>query len=132
MVSLMVRVFTSWKGGQWIKSPVLTNCFLNRIKTSEYSEIYRELLTSERFPLYNYRSSTLRGMSRNICRLLRQCKPFCLRSLNIRGLAVLKERKPWASWENLRLHQLEPLILVMVRRVVPNLGLQAFPLLPSH
>jgi hypothetical protein len=42
-------------------------------KTSEYSEIYREQLTSEHFLPYNYRSSTLPGISRNIGRFLRQC-----------------------------------------------------------
>ncbi len=47
--------------------------FFFRKKTSEYSEIYREQLTSEHFLPYNYRSSTLSGISRNISRLLRQC-----------------------------------------------------------
>jgi hypothetical protein len=40
------------------------------IKTSEYSEIYHEQLTLEHFLPYNYRSSTLLGISRNIGRLL--------------------------------------------------------------
>jgi hypothetical protein len=48
--------------------------FSNRNKTSEYSEIYREQLTSEHILPYNYRSSTLPGISRNISRLLRQCR----------------------------------------------------------
>jgi hypothetical protein len=47
--------------------------FLYRNITSEFSEIYREQLTSESFLLYNYRSSTLPGISRNIGRLLGQC-----------------------------------------------------------
>ncbi len=47
--------------------------FLRSKKTAEYSEIYSEELTSEHLPLYNYRSSTLRGISRNIGRLLWQC-----------------------------------------------------------
>ncbi len=47
--------------------------FLCRNKTLEYSEIYPEQLTLEHFLLYNYRSSTLGGISRNIGRLLQQC-----------------------------------------------------------
>ncbi len=49
--------------------------FLNRNKTSEYSQIYCEQLPSEHFLPYNYRSSTstLPGISRNIGQLLQQC-----------------------------------------------------------
>ncbi len=73
MDSLEVRKFAFNTGGEWVKSPLKLHYFLNCKKTSEYSEIYCELLTSEHLPLYNYRSSTLRGLSRNIGRLLRQC-----------------------------------------------------------
>ncbi len=72
MVSLLVRIIASRTGGQNINSPLMTY-FINFNKTSEYSEIYHELLTSEHFPLYNYRSSTLPCISWNIGRLLRQC-----------------------------------------------------------
>ncbi len=61
-------------GGPWIKSQE-EPFFQCRDKTSEYSEIYREQLTSEHFLPYNYRSSTLPRISRNIGRLLRQCSP---------------------------------------------------------
>ncbi len=67
----MGRVFASYTGGLWIKFRV-GPYFLYRNKTSEYSE-YCEELTSEHFLLYNYRSSTLPGISQNIGRLLRQC-----------------------------------------------------------
>ncbi len=73
LVSLLVRIFDSRMGGQWINSPIMTY-FIKFNKTSEYSVIYRELLTSEHFPLYNYRSSTLPCISLNIGRLLRQCR----------------------------------------------------------
>jgi hypothetical protein len=73
MVGLVDRVFTSYTGGQWIKSLWMRPYFLYCNKTSEYSEIYRQQLTSEHFLLYNYRSSTLWGISWNISRLLRQC-----------------------------------------------------------
>ncbi len=71
MISLLYRVFAPRTGGQWIKSRCIL--FFRSNKTSEYSEKYCEQLTSEHFPLYNYRSSTLRGISRNIGRLLWQC-----------------------------------------------------------
>jgi hypothetical protein len=76
MVSVLVRVFTSDTGGQRIKSLWKASYFSYRNKTSEYSEIYRKQLTSGHFPLYNYRSSTLRGISWNIDRLLRHCIPY--------------------------------------------------------
>ncbi len=72
MVGLVVREFISGTRVLWIKSWVRPY-FLYRNKTLEYSEIYREQLTSEHFLLYNYRSSTLPGISRNIGRLLGQC-----------------------------------------------------------
>ncbi len=71
MVSLFDRVFAFRTEGQWIKYP--WTLFFRSNKTSECSEIYCEQLTSEHFPLYNYRSSTLRGISWNIGRLFRQC-----------------------------------------------------------
>jgi hypothetical protein len=66
------RLLASDMGGPWIKSQAQP-FFQYRDKTSEYSEIYREQLTSEHFLPYNYRSSTLPRISRNIGRLLRQC-----------------------------------------------------------
>jgi hypothetical protein len=54
LVSLLVRVFAPLTGGQCINSPRSAYYFINCNETSEYSEIYRELLTSEHFPLYNY------------------------------------------------------------------------------
>ncbi len=60
----MGRVFASYTGGLWIKFWV-GPYFLCRNKTSEYSEC-REQLTLEHFLLYNYRSSTLPGISRNM------------------------------------------------------------------
>jgi hypothetical protein len=66
------RALASCLGGPWIKS-LEEPFFQYRDKTSEYSEIYREQLTSEHFLPYNYRSSTLLRISRNIGRLLRQC-----------------------------------------------------------
>jgi hypothetical protein len=54
--------------------------FLHRNNTSEYSEIYCEQLTSKHFLPYNYRSSTLPGISRNIGRLLRQCGASCMQA----------------------------------------------------
>jgi hypothetical protein len=72
LVGLLDRVLASYTGGPWIKSwedPF----FQYRDKTSEYSEIYREQSTSEHFLPYNYRSSTLPRISRNIGWLLRQC-----------------------------------------------------------
>ncbi len=53
-------------------SKILYN-LVGLVDTSEYSKIYREQLTSEHFLPYNYRSSTLPRISRNIGRLLRQC-----------------------------------------------------------
>jgi hypothetical protein len=72
LVGLVDRVLSSDTGGPWIKSrmyPFFQYCD----KTSEYSEIYHKQLTSEHFLPYNYRSSTLPHISRNIGRLLRQC-----------------------------------------------------------
>ncbi len=72
--------------------------FFRSYKTSEYSEIHCEQLTSEHFPLYNYRSSTLRGISRNIGQLLRQCRYFvhCFsRSMTY----ILKESKGKTFWD---------------------------------
>jgi hypothetical protein len=80
LVSLLVRMVASHMGGQWINPPRVTYYFISRHKTSEYSEIYCELLTSEHFPLYNYRSSTLPRISRNISKLLRQCIAADLKS----------------------------------------------------
>jgi hypothetical protein len=71
LVGPVGRVFTSELRHPWIKSQVLPY-FLYRNITSEYSEINCEQLTSEPFLPYNYRSSTLPGISRNIGRLLRQ------------------------------------------------------------
>ncbi len=68
----MDRVLASDTGGPWINSRK-QSFFQYRDKTSEYSEIYREQLTSEHFLPYNYRSSTLPRIFRNIGRLLRQC-----------------------------------------------------------
>jgi hypothetical protein len=61
---LVYWVFASHMGGQWIVSLWITPYFLCRNKTSEYSKIYSEQLTSEHFLLYNYRSSTLREVYR--------------------------------------------------------------------
>ncbi len=72
LVGQVGRVFASYTGGPWIKSWVRP-CFLYRNKTSEYSEIYIEQLTSEPFLPYNHRSSTLPVISQNIGQLLRQC-----------------------------------------------------------
>ncbi len=71
LVGLVDGVFASYTGGLWINSHMRLFSYCK--KTSEYSEIYREQLTSEHFPPCNYRSSTLPGISRNIGRLLRQC-----------------------------------------------------------
>jgi hypothetical protein len=72
MVSVVDKALASYMGGPWINSRE-GPFFQYRDKTSEYSEIYREQLTSEHFLPYNYRSSTLLRISRNIGRLLRQC-----------------------------------------------------------
>ncbi len=72
LVGLVDRILVSNTGGQWIESRE-QSFFQYRDKTSEYSEIYHEQLTSEHFLPYNYRSSTLPRISRNIGRLLRQC-----------------------------------------------------------
>ncbi len=72
LVGLVGRVFASWSGDPWIISWAWPYILYRNI-TSEYSEIYREQLTSEPFLQYNYRSSTLPGISRNIGRPLRQC-----------------------------------------------------------
>ncbi len=72
LVSLVDRVLASYMGGPWIISWEELFCQY-RDKTSEYSEIYREQLTLEHFLPYNYRSSTLPRISRNIGQLLRQC-----------------------------------------------------------
>ncbi len=72
LVGLVDRVLMHDMGGPWIKS-LEKPFFQYRDKTSEYSEIYSEQLTSEHFLPYNYRSSTLPRISRNIGRLLRQC-----------------------------------------------------------
>ena len=100
LVGLVDRVFASYMGGPWIKSweePF----FQYRDKTSEYSEIYREQLTSEHFLPYNYRSSTLLRISRNIGRLLRQCGPThetqWVYSLMVGGC---QEAKYVESWPN--------------------------------
>ncbi len=47
--------------------------------TSDYSEIHLEHLSSELFLLYNYRASTLRGISRKIGWLLWQCRKIPVR-----------------------------------------------------
>jgi hypothetical protein len=73
LVGLVDKVRASYTGGPWSNSRE-EPFFSFAKKTSEYSEIYREQLTSEYFHLYNYRSSTLPGISRNIGRLLRQCR----------------------------------------------------------
>jgi hypothetical protein len=80
LVGLADRVLASDSGGPWIQSREQP-FFQYRDKTSEYSEIYHEQLTSEHFLPYNYRSSTLPRISRNIGRLLRQCGPkfLCLK-----------------------------------------------------
>ncbi len=70
-LGLADRVFAFYTEGTRIISR--GEPFFFAIKTSEYSEIYREQLTSEHFLPYNYRSSTLPGISRNIGWLLRQC-----------------------------------------------------------
>jgi hypothetical protein len=72
LVGLVDRVLASYTGDPWIK-PRRGAFFRYYNKTSEYSEMYREQLTSEHFLPYKYRSSTLPGISRNIGRLLRQC-----------------------------------------------------------
>ncbi len=72
LVGPVGMVFANDTGGAWINS-WKWSYFLYRNKTSEYSEIYHEQLTSEPFLPYNYRSSTLPRISRNIGRLLRQC-----------------------------------------------------------
>jgi hypothetical protein len=74
-VGLVDRVLASYTGGPWINSRE-EPFFQYRDKTSEYSEIYREQLTSEHFLPYNYRSSTLPRISRNIVRLLGQCTVY--------------------------------------------------------
>jgi hypothetical protein len=72
LVSLVDKALASYMGGPWINSR--EEPFIQyRDKTSECSEIYREQLTSEHFLPYNYRSSKLLRISRNIGRLLRQC-----------------------------------------------------------
>jgi hypothetical protein len=48
LVDLVGRVFASYIGGPWIKFRVRPY-FLYRYKTSEYSKMYREQLTSEPF-----------------------------------------------------------------------------------
>ncbi len=77
LVGLVDRVLASDLGDPWINSGEKL-FFQYRDKTSEYSEIYREQLTSEHFLPYNYRSSTLPRISRNIGRLLRQCTAVSL------------------------------------------------------
>jgi hypothetical protein len=64
--------FAHYTGDPWNKSREWSY-FQYRYKTSEYSEIYPEQLTLKPFLPYNYRSSTLPGISRNIGWLLRQC-----------------------------------------------------------
>ncbi len=81
----MDRVLSSDKWESWIKSRYQL-FFQYRDKTSEYSEIYREQLTSEHFLPYNYRSSTLPRISRNIGRLLRQCTVCVHRSARHRSI----------------------------------------------
>jgi hypothetical protein len=76
--------------------------FLCRNKTSEYSEIYCEQLTSEHFLLYNYRSSSLRGISQNIGRLLRQCRGPC------RSVAMSKACLPLVTMNGLYGRTLAP------------------------
>jgi hypothetical protein len=72
VVDLVGRVLASYSGGPWIKSQERRN-FFYRNKTSEYTKIYHEQLTSEHFLPYKHRPSTLPDISRNISRLLRQC-----------------------------------------------------------
>jgi hypothetical protein len=72
LVSLVDRVLASDIGRPWATSWLVPYFFFSQ-KTSEYSEIYCKQLTSEHFLPYNYRSSTLPGISRNIGWLLRQC-----------------------------------------------------------
>ncbi len=72
LVGLVGMTFAFYTGGSRINS-LQWSYFYYRNKTSEYSEIYREQLTSEPFLPYNNRSSTLPGISRNIGQLLRQC-----------------------------------------------------------
>jgi hypothetical protein len=72
LVGLVGVVLASYTGDPRTKS-WKCSYFLYSNKTPEYSEIYHEQLTSEPFLPYNYRSSTLPRISRNIGRLLRQC-----------------------------------------------------------
>jgi hypothetical protein len=69
---LVVRVFASNTGGQRIETPWTTPFFMSQLNLGIFRN--SEQLTSVHFLLYNYRSSTLRRISRNIGRLLRQCE----------------------------------------------------------
>ncbi len=65
-----------------------------------YSEIYSEQLTSEHFLLYNYRSSTLRRISRNIGRLLRQCRKVLGKKCYVNIYGILEATCYFQIWCN--------------------------------
>ncbi len=73
LVGLVGRVFAFCTGSQWIRSLWAGWYFLYLNNTLENSKIYCEQLTSEHFLPYNYRSSTLPVIYRNIGWLLQQC-----------------------------------------------------------